>query len=368
MSDTDLGFDTKHIVELMVNTIEQNGKDMLEEIRQLPMVERHTITSQRMVSKEGLYTGNKFEWLGKTEDDQKLTFAGIDLDKDADKMFNFRLKEGRTFTEEDWASTGRQKDVLTGRPVFNKMLISESAARAMHFEHPIGEIIRVPFQLAGEEPIWSDYEIVGVVRDFHTQGMKAEPVPTLLFQSFRFIHNINYFQVTPGTETEFIKAVDRLAQKHGWVYEGINAPPQLLSDKMRNLNKSETATFRLFAILTLLCVLISLFGIFAVSSTTIVQRRKEIAIRKVMGATAREVVELFFREYSWLVSVSAVVAFPFFYWVVSRWLEQYPYRVSVGAGMYVVLSGITILLVLLTVFRQVMRAANENPADVVKSE
>jgi hypothetical protein len=368
MSDTDLGFDTKHIVELMVNTIEQNGKDMLEEIRQLPMVERHTITSQRMVSKEGLYTGNKFEWLGKTEDDQKLTFAGIDLDKDADKMFNFRLKEGRTFTEEDWASTGRQKDVLTGRPVFNKMLISESAARAMHFEHPIGEIIRVPFQLVGQKPIWSDYEIVGVVRDFHTQGMKAEPVPTLLFQSFRFIHNINYFQVTPGTETEFIKAVDRLAQKHGWVYEGVNAPPQLLSDKMKNLNKSETATFRLFAILTLLCVLISLFGIFAVSSTTIVQRRKEIAIRKVMGATAREVVELFFREYSWLVSVSAVVAFPFFYWVVSRWLEQYPYRVSVGAGMYVVLSGITILLVLLTVFRQVMRAANENPADVVKSE
>lgn len=368
MNDTDLGFDTKHIVELVVGGFEQNGKDMLEEIRQLPMVERHTITSQRMVSKEGLYTGNKFEWLGKTEDDQKLTFAGIDLDKDADKMFNFRLKEGRTFTEEDWASTGRQKDVLTGRPIFNKMLISESAARAMHFEHPIGEIIRVSFQLVGQKPIWSDYEIVGVVRDFHTQGMKAEPVPTLLFQSFRFIHNINYFQVTEGTEMEFIKAVDRLAQKHGWVYEGINTPPQLLSDKMKNLNKSETATFRLFAILTLLCVLISLFGIFAVSSTTIVQRRKEIAIRKVMGATAREVVELFFREYSWLVSVSAVVAFPFFYWVVSRWLEQYPYRVSVGAEIYVVLSGITILMVLLTVFRQVMRAANENPADVVKSE
>jgi ABC-type antimicrobial peptide transport system permease subunit len=111
-----------------------------------------------------------------------------------------------------------------------------------------------------------------------------------------------------------------------------------------------------------------LFGIFAISSTTIVQRRKEIAIRKVMGATAREVVKLFFREYSWLVSVSAVVAFPFFYWMVSRWLEQYPYRVSVGAGVYVVLSGITILLVLLTVFRQVIKAANENPADVVKSE
>ena len=368
MNDTDLGIDTGHIVELMVRSFEQNGKDMLEDIRQLPMVERHATASQWIVSKEGLQTNDGYEWRGKTEEDKKLTFAPIDVTKDADKMFNFRLKEGRMYSDADWIGTGNQKDFLTGVPVLNKVLVSESAVRAMRLEHPVGEIIRVPFQLVGRDPVWTDYEIIGVIRDFHPQGMKAEPLPTLVFQNFRFISPINYFQVTKGTETEFIKAVDRLAQKHGWVYEGINTPPQLLSDKMQNLNKSETATFRLFAILTLLCVLISLFGIFAISSTTIVQRRKEIAIRKVMGATAREVVELFFREYSWLVSVSAVVAFPFFYWVVSRWLEQYPYRVSVGAGVYVVLSGITILLVLLTVFRQVMRAANENLADVVKSE
>ena len=369
MNDTDLGIDIEHIVELQVNTFDKNGINMLAEIRQLPMVEKHTTTSQWLVSKEGLYTNSIYEWRGKTEEDQKLTFANIELTKDADQIFNFRLKEGRTFTEDDWTGAGNPKDFLTGRPVLNKVLVSESAVQAMRLEHPIGEIIRVPLEILGRDPIWTDYEIVGVIRDFHTQGMKAEPLPTLIFQSFRFALSKNYYQVTPGTEEELIKAIDHLAKKHEWNPEdSMNKAPQLLSDKMKNLNKSETATFRLFAILTMLCVLISLFGIFAISSTTIVQRRKEIAIRKVMGATAREVVELFFREYSWLVSVSAVVAFPFFYWVVSRWLEQYPYRVSVGAGMYVVLSGITILMVLLTVFRQVMRAANENPADVVKSE
>ena len=369
MNDTDLGIDIEHIVELQVNTFDKNGMNMLAEIRQLPMVEKHTTTSQWLVSKEGLYTNSIYEWRGKTEEDQKLTFANIELTKDADQIFNFRLKEGRAFTEDDWTGAGNPKDFLTGRPVLNKVLVSESAVQAMRLEHPIGEIIRVPLEILGRDPIWTDYEIVGVIRDFHTQGMKAEPLPTLIFQSFRFALSKNYYQVTPGTEEEFIKAIDHLAKKHEWNPEdSMNKAPQLLSDKMKNLNKSETATFRLFAILTMLCVLISLFGIFAISSTTIVQRRKEIAIRKVMGATAREVVELFFREYSWLVSVSAVVAFPFFYWVVSRWLEQYPYRVSVGAGMYVVLSGVTILMVLLTVFRQVMRAANENPADVVKSE
>lgn len=87
-----------------------------------------------------------------------------------------------------------------------------------------------------------------------------------------------------------------------------------------------------------------------------------------MGATGGEVIRMFFREYSWLVSISAVIAFPFFYYTISRWLEQYAYHISISIGMYVALSGITILLVLLTVFRQVSLAANENPADVVKSE
>ena len=368
MTITDLGINIQHIVELRVNSFEQKGKDMLKEIHQLPMVENHITTSQYMISKDGLYTDNGYQWRGKTDEDKTVAFAPIELTKHADQMFNLRLKEGRTFMEEDWTGAGNPKDFLSGRPVLNKVLVSESAARAMRLEQPLGEIIRVPLEILGREPLWTNYEIIGVVRDFHPQGMKAEPSPTIFFQNFRFAHPIHYWQVTPGTEADFLKAVNRLAEKHGWTYEGINAPPILLMDKMKKLNKSETATFRLFAVLTFLCILISLFGIFSISDSTITQRRKEIAIRKVMGATADEVIRMFFREYSWLVGVSAIIAFPFFYYTISRWLEQYAYHVSISIGMYIVLSGITILLVLLTVFRQVTLAANENPADVVKSE
>ena len=368
MTITDLGINIQHIVELRVNSFEQKGKDMLKEINQLPMVENHITTSQYMISKDGLYTDNGYQWRGKTDEDKTVAFAPIELTKHADQMFNLRLKEGRTFMEEDWTGAGNPKDFLSGRPVLNKVLVSESAARAMRLEQPLGEIIRVPLEILGREPLWTNYEIIGVVRDFHPQGMKAEPSPTIFFQNFRFAHPIHYWQVTPGTEADFLKAVNRLAEKHGWTYEGINAPPILLMDKMKKLNKSETATFRLFAVLTFLCILISLFGIFSISDSTITQRRKEIAIRKVMGATAGEVIRMFFREYSWLVGVSAIIAFPFFYYTISRWLEQYAYHISISIGMYIALSGITILLVLLTVFRQVTLAANENPADVVKSE
>lgn len=368
MNYTDVGFDTTRIIELMVRSFEQNGKDLLQDIKQLPMIERHATASQYMVSKEGLQVNSDMEWKGKTEEDKNIPFAHIEISKEGDKMFNFRLKEGRTYQDEDRTGSNQPKDFLTGRPVLNKVLLTESAVSAMHLEQPIGEIIRIPFALVGQEPKYTDYEVIGVIKNFHTQGMKEKPLPTLIFQNFRFISPINYFQVTPGTETEALKAINQLAEKHGWAYEGINAAPLFITDKMKELNKSETATFRLFAVLTFLCILISLFGIFSISASTITQRRKEIAVRKVMGATAGEVIRMFFREYSWLVGVSAIIAFPFFYYTISKWLEQYAYHVSISIGMYIALSGITILLVLLTVFRQVTLAANENPADVVKSE
>ena len=238
-------------------------------------------------------------------------------------------------------------------------------------EQPVGKRIRISTGIYGPNGLenhYTDYEIIGVIKDFHTQGMKAETQPAIVMQNFRFVRPINYFQVTQGTEQAALKAINELAEKHGWEYNKNNTPPQILTDKIKELNKSETATFRLFSILTFLCVLISLFGIFAISAATVGQRRKEIAVRKVMGATAKNVVDMFFREYIWLVGIAAIVAFPFFYYTISRWLEQFAYHIHISIGIYLALACITVVLVLLTVCNQVIQAANENPADVVKSE
>lgn len=368
MNHSDLGFDIEHTVEFMVRSFEQNAQDMLEEIKQLPMIEQHVTSSQYMVSKEGMYTNNNLEWKGKTEEDKNTQFAQINLTQNGDQIFNFRLKEGRTYTNEDWISIAPPINHMNEHPVLNRILVNESTAKAMHLTHPIGEIIRIPFQLLGKEPIYTDYEIIGVIQDFHTQGMKAQPIPTLIFQNSQINYYIHYFQVTPGTESQTLKAINQLAEKHHWQYNGMNEPPQLLSEKMNKLNLSETATFRLFVVLTLLCIFISLFGIFSISSSTIQQRRKEIAIRKVMGAKSKEISQMFFREYSWLVGLSAMIAFPFFYYLISKWLEQFPYRVSISMHLYIILSILIAILVLLTVFRQVKKAANENPAEVINNE
>ena len=372
MNHTDMGMETDNIIELMISGFEQNGKDLLEDVKRLPMVEKHTTASDYLISKKGLYLQDNVEWDGKTEAQKEVKIAQLELQENGWDMFRFRLIEGRGFEESDWQPSGNQpKDPITGKPVLNRIVVNESAVTAMQMEQPVGKRIRIStgiFGPNGLENHYTDYEIIGVIKDFHTQGMKAETQPAIVMQNFRFVRPINYFQVTQGTEQAALKAINELAEKHGWEYNKNNTPPQILTDKIKELNKSETATFRLFSILTFLCVLISLFGIFAISASTVGQRRKEIAVRKVMGATAKNVVDMFFREYIWLVGIAAIVAFPFFYYTISRWLEQFAYHIHISIGIYLALACITVVLVLLTVCNQVIQAANENPADVVKSE
>ena len=124
----------------------------------------------------------------------------------------------------------------------------------------------------------------------------------------------------------------------------------------------------MFSVLAVVCLLISLFGIYAVAAAASRRRRKEIAIRKVVGAEVNSIVRMFFREYTSLVVFAGVVALPLAYIAMSRWLQGYAYRTNIPWWLLAgVITGV-VVVVLLTVLGQVLKAANSNPAEVVKSE
>ena len=123
----------------------------------------------------------------------------------------------------------------------------------------------------------------------------------------------------------------------------------------------------MFSVLATVCMLISLFGIYAVAAAATSRRRKEIAIRKVVGAEAGNIIRMFFREYTLQVIAAGVVALPLAYLVMSRWLQGYAYRMSIPWWL---LGGVivgVIILTLLTVFMQVLKAADSNPSEVIKA-
>lgn len=141
-----------------------------------------------------------------------------------------------------------------------------------------------------------------------------------------------------------------------------------LSDLIDQFNRPEKVIFTIFSILSLVCILISTFGIYSLVSLATEQRRKEIAIRKVNGATFYHILQLFFREYFILVTLGNVFALPVGYLVIKRWLETYANHTTLPAGLFLLVFLITCGIVLLSIFRQVKRAAATNPAEVIKTE
>ena len=118
----------------------------------------------------------------------------------------------------------------------------------------------------------------------------------------------------------------------------------------------------------MVCILISIFGIYSLVTLACERRRKEIAIRKVNGATVRDILALFFREYALLLVVSSLIAFPTAWWVMRRWIENYNRQVEIGFLPFLLVFVGIAACVAVSIGHRIWKTANENPAEVVKRE
>ena len=137
---------------------------------------------------------------------------------------------------------------------------------------------------------------------------------------------------------------------------------------MKELTESDQNLGRLLLLVTLVAMLIAVFGVYSIITLACRQRRKEIALRKVHGAKRKDILGMFVREYGLILVISSFVAFIVGYVIMHDWLEQYVRRIAIGPHYYLLILVITILLIALCVGSRVLRTARENPADVVKSE
>ncbi|MBO5796620.1 MAG: FtsX-like permease family protein [Bacteroides sp.] len=141
-----------------------------------------------------------------------------------------------------------------------------------------------------------------------------------------------------------------------------------IEEEIEKALQSERVLMKLLGIASGVCIFITLFGIFSMVSLTCERRRKEMAIRKVHGAKIRDIIGLFVKEYGILLLVSAAVAFSVGYAVMKQWLQTYVIQTTISWWIYVAILAAVTLMIVLCVGYRVWKAANENPADVVKSE
>jgi len=346
----DLGFDSSGIIQvsgMSITTTTSKGAVMRRELAAIPQIENVTASYfEPQHNKTNAFTKTEIEWPGKLAY-EKPVFQIILADSQFGGTFRLNMLRG------EWWSEGEQQ----------KIVLNEEAVRVMGLDEPIGAIIRMRKGITGTGPI-QEYVVAGVVNDFHTLSLRSHIQPAIFIESREF--DKMYIRFVPGQEQE---AIRRMMD----VLPGIDASLadvrlMTLDEVYARLNHSEQVSLKMFSVMATVCLLISLSAIHAVASATTHRRRKEIAIRKVMGAQIGDIVRMFFHEYTLQVILAGIVALPLAYLAMSRWLQGYAYHTNIPWWL---LTGVVVTIaavVLLTVLGQVLKAAGSNPADVLKSE
>lgn len=351
MRNKDLGFEKEGLIQITMLNDDREGT--AREIASLPIVKELVLAKFFSIMHEPS-TQNDIEWEGKSPN-AKADFQLLEVSKNFLPTFRIPLLKGRMLEETDLVMGSR-------RLMSSKALINEEAARILGYTDPIGK--RLSFWNNQQQ----DVEIVGVVKDFQSASLRNPVLPVIILLSPDTWRSYCYYvKVNPGDEQKAIKAIREAYKKHAFPYDH---QPEIttVNDVFKELNKSEDASLQLFSLLALLCTLISVFGLYSVSAGNIAQRQKEVAVRKVMGATSQTIISMFLREYLSIAVIANAVALPLAWLFMHGWLEQYPYRISIRLWMYVTILLFTIILIISTVLYQTLKASETNPAEIIKNE
>lgn len=353
VNQKDLGFDQSGIIQLYSTNMKLGNYQaaLKQEFEAIPEIMNISATAfEPEQSADTHLMTTEVEWLGK-QSHEKPVFQWIFVDNKFAETYKLKLLMGK------WWGEGENES--------RKIVLNEEAVRVMELSEPVGSIIRMnPSEISsdGVAPM-EEYEVVGVVNDFHSLSLRSRILPAIFRPG---LENIWYIRVVPGQEREVIQRISTILKDIDISLADLHLT--LLDELYDRLNYSEQTGLKLFSVLAVVCLLISLFGIYAVATAATQRRRKEIAVRKIVGAEVKDIIRMFFREYSMQVIIASAVALPLAYYAMYRWLQGYAYRTDIPWWLLVVVLIGVIAVVLLTVLGQILKAANSNPSEVVKSQ
>ena len=344
LNHSDVGMERKNRAALTIHG-NKDKQMILERIKQLPEIDEALIVSNPLIPSGGMMSRSYKDWEDKKEGAEDVSIEII-LESDAYmKFYGMTLLEG---------------EMISPSSPSTDIVLNEAAVKALGWHKAVGKHL---YGYGGDK-----HRVIGVVKNWHITSptMPIRPSAFQLSNQFGFEGMINVlFKYKEGTWQQCREKVEAIAKE---VYP--NATIQLTNteEEYNKFLTSENALLRMLTILSLVCILISVFGIYSQIVLTCEQRRKEIAIRKVNGANVRNILSMFGKEYAWLLVIASVIAFSIGYAIMKHWLESYTLQTPISWWIFAsIFIGIAIVIALSIGYR-VWKAANENPADVVKSE
>ena len=286
-----------------------------------------------------------------------LSFKGVE--DIGNPSHGFTLLEGTLPREGEWQS--------------NEVVITESVRKELGLDQAVGHTVYTPAGLGYpyRDNSVNQFTVIAVIKDifFHSPTHKAYNI--VFFTREKGV-DVSYYDDSgysiisfmPSERKEFTRRVHEIMERD---FPKLEYKIEFSEDIFNKRLKSETNLMLILGIITLVCILVAIFGVYSIVTLACAQRRKEIALRKIHGATLRDILSIFIKEYGLIVAAASAVAFPIGYIIMKQWIVQYVKQASIAWWIYVGIFLAIVLLIALSVGSRVWRTVRENPAEVVKS-
>jgi len=337
LTKTDLGYDDSNIVE--VNKWQMSHSEAA-------YFKAELLKNPNIVD---VAPKNGGRWMtgAKLYNDSTISFNYETIDESYIPSLKIPLIEGRNF------SVSHPSDST------NSVLVNESFVKKAGWKNPIGETVK--FFYSNNEI----YKVVGVVKDYHYLALNQKIGPQLFTMKNANLYGTFNIKIKPGTETESLKFIQKTFKQ----YFPLSPYSYLFKDDQRIKDYEAEAKWKQIIFFgAILTIFISCIGLFGLSVLSAEKRTKEIGIRKVLGASVNSVVTTLSRDFLKLVLIALIAAIPLAWMAANKWLQNYPYRITLDWWLFAIASLLVVVVALATIITQAVRAAMANPVKSLRTE
>ncbi len=348
IKEQDLGYDRDRV--LLIENSHSLGSSIVnfkEELMSIP--EAISVSNTGYIPSGSSSSDSAFEPIGAGNVDDPVSLQTWSVDPTYFSTFGMELLEGRTFE--------------SGRPADSSaMILNETAARRLGFENAVGKRIKVfgDFTVGGKR----EFTVIGVVKDFNFKSLHQDVGAMGLYMG----PFAGYYTAIKTNSEDYKSLIDKVESKWDMFSPSMGFSFQFMDTIFDEQYKAEERLGEIFLVFASLAMFIGCLGLFGLSAYTAEQRRKEIGVRKVLGASTSGLILLLLGDFTKLLIIAIILAIPVSWFAMNSWLEDFAYRVSLGPGIFLLGSLVAMIVAWLTVSYQSTIAARANPSENLKYE
>ncbi|MEO5979960.1 MAG: FtsX-like permease family protein [Chryseolinea sp.] len=345
LNDRQLGYNKDQVVTLSFpSEIADNYDAFYNELTKASAIKNVSRSSRvptgRLLDSQGTGRIQK----GDSLSDTNVVLKNIHVDEEFFNTYEISFASGRNFS----------KNIPTDDSL--AFILNESAVKMMGMTND--NIVDKEFQYAGVKG-----RVVGVVKDFHFESLH-EPIVPIVFENSGNLQRLSV-KLSGANVQDGIASIEKVWKDF---IPYLPFEYSFLSMQYKNLYESEQKQSQLFVIFAGLAILIACLGLFGLATFNAMQRVKEIGIRKVLGASVPSILKLLSREIVILIIIANIIAWPIAWYFMNEWLNTFAYHVSMSLVTYILAGAVAVLIALITVSTQTIRAALGNPANTLRYE